>query len=354
MTDQGAGLKPALLARNLGKGHNRGDINHERPIPTKPARMHDHHSHHHDHTHGISNLKLAFLINLAFVAIEVIGGFWTNSITVLSDAVHDFGDALSLGMAWYLANYAQRGPSATHTYGYRRYALLGGLFTGLVLIVGLGFVLWAAVSRLFEPQEVHAPGMLFLAILGIVFNGAAAIRVRRGSSLTEQIVSWHLIEDTLGWVAVLVGAGIMMIWDVPIVDPLLSIAIAVFILWNLRRNLAKVFQVFIQVAPRNFDVDAFEQAMQAYPKVLSLHHTHSWSIDGEVHVLTTHLVMERDSTRAQMVAAKQQVRDLLDQHTFEHVTVDIELEGEQCVSIDDASEIAAEHAHQHGQHQGHS
>lgn len=293
---------------------------------------HSHGSPDHGHAHGNSgNLKIAFLLNLTFTIIEVIGGLYTNSIAILSDAVHDLGDSMSLGLAWYFDRLSQRGRTPTNTYGYRRYSLLGGLITGLVLIAGLGFVLWNAVSRLFSPEEVNAPGMMVLAAVGVVFNGAAVLKVRRGSSLTEQVVSWHLLEDTLGWIAVLVGAGVMTIWDLPIIDPILSIGISLFVLWNVIRNLRKVFNVFIQRVPEAFDVEAFEQAVLTHPKVLSTHHTHSWTVDGEVHVLTTHLVMQRDATREEMIDAKARVRSLVDEHTFEHVTVDVELEGELCV-----------------------
>lgn len=317
----------------MGKGHSHGSHNH---------------GHAHGHAHGSSgNLKTAFLLNLTFTIIEVIGGLWTNSIAILSDAVHDLGDSMSLGLAWYFDRLSQRGRTAKNTYGYRRYSLLGGLITGLVLIVGLGFVLWNAVSRLFSPEEVNAPGMMALAVVGVLFNGAAVLRVRSGSSLTEQVVSWHLLEDTLGWVAVLVGAAVMTVWDLPIIDPILSIGISLFVLINVVRNLRKVFHVFIQRVPDSFDVDAFEQAVLQHPKVLSMHHTHSWTVDGEVHVLTTHLVMRKDATREDMIGAKARVRELLDEHTFEHVTVDVELEGELCVIGGVAHDHKDEGQHEH-------
>jgi cobalt-zinc-cadmium efflux system protein len=158
------------------------------------------------------------------------------------------------------------------------------------------------------------------------------LRVRRGSSLTEKVVSWHLIEDTLGWVAVLVGAGVMAIWDLPLLDPLLSIGISVFILVNVVRNLRGFFDVFLQRTPRGLDLPRFEAAALRIPGVHSLHDTHSWSIDGESHVLTTHLVMGRGSSRTEIVAAKDALARLLAGSGVRHVTVDVELEGEECVS----------------------
>lgn len=293
---------------------------------------HHHHGHHHGHGHGASgNLRAAFLLNLAFTVIEIIGGIYTNSIAILSDAIHDLGDSMSLASAWYFQRLSQRGRTPVDTYGYRRYALLGALITGLVLVVGLCFVLWIAFARLANPEPVNATGMIVLAVIGVLFNGAAVLRVKGGSSLTEKVVTWHLIEDVLGWVAVLTGALVMAIWDLPIIDPLLSIGISVFIIWNVVRSLRQVFDVIIQKAPSTFDVAQFEHDVLQHPKVLSMHDTHSWSVDGEIHVLTTHLVMQRDASRDEMIDAKSRVRKLLDEDTFEHVTVDVELEGELCV-----------------------
>lgn len=284
----------------------------------------------HHHHSSSDNLKVAFFLNLGFTVLEVIGGFWTNSIAILTDSIHDFGDSISLGLAWYFDCLSKRQRTARHTYGYRRFRLLGGLITGLMLLVGLGFVLYHAVARLREAAEVHASGMLALAVLGVLFNGAAVLRVKSGTSLTEKIVSWHLIEDVLGWVAVLIGAGIMMIWEVPIIDPMLSILISLLVLWNVGRNLKKVFAVMLQTTPESFDVEDFERRALEIDGVASLHHIHSWSIDGESHVLSAHIVLEAGAVDP--VNIKKLVRGLIDDAAFEHITLEVELSGEPCGS----------------------
>lgn len=288
--------------------------------------------HHHHHGGGEGNLRAAFFLNLAFTVIEFIGGILTNSVAILSDAIHDLGDSLALGLAWYFERLSKRGSSPSHTYGYQRYSLLGGLITGTVLIAGLVAVLWQTIPRLLHPEPVHAGGMLGLAVVGILFNGVAVLRMRGDSSLTSRIVSWHLLEDVLGWVAVLIGATAMAIWDVPIIDPLLSVGLACFILWNVFRNLRGVFEVFLQNAPRGFDVRRFEREVQDLPRVTSTHHTHVWSIDGEHHVLSTHIVMEACTTRDEVLAVKRAVREMLDEHQFQYLTLDIELADEPCVA----------------------
>ncbi|MFC4994100.1 cation diffusion facilitator family transporter [Rubritalea tangerina] len=175
-------------------------------------------SFHHEHD-ATASLKWVFFLNLAFTLVEVAGGLWTNSIAILTDAVHDFGDCVSLAVAWYLQKLSTKEADGVFTYGYRRFSMLGSLVTGGVLVMGLFFVLFGAAQRLAEPEPVHAPGMLAMAVLGILFNGLAVWKLSHGKSMNERVVRWHLFEDVLGWVAVLIGAGILMIWDLPIIDP---------------------------------------------------------------------------------------------------------------------------------------
>lgn len=295
-------------------------------------------SHDHNHHHNSSgNLKVAFFLNLGFTVLEIIGGFWTNSIAILTDAIHDLGDSISLGLAWYFDKISDRERTAHHTYGYRRFRLLGGLITGVMLLAGLGFVLYHAIGRLSDPQEVRAPGMMALAVLGVLFNGAAVLRVKSGTSLTEKLVSWHLIEDALGWVAVLIGAVIMMIWEVPIVDPILSIGISLIVLWNVGRNLKQVFAVLLQTAPESFDADEFERDVLAIEGIESVHHIHCWSIDGESHVLSAHLVIAPGSDDISVV--KESVRNLVNSEDFEHITLETESPGDHCPQGDSVTNV---------------
>lgn len=295
----------------------------------------------HDQSHGTDNLKTAFFLNLFFTIVEIIGGFYTNSIAILSDALHDGGDCLSLGASWYLQKVSKRDSSSHFTYGYQRFSPLGGLITGTVLSIGMVVILFKAIPRLLDPQPVQASGMIGLAVLGIAVNGFAAWRASRGSSLNEGIVSWHLLEDVLGWIAVLIGSIAMKIWDVPIIDPILSILISIFILINVIRNLSSVAKVFMQRTPEGFDTEIFSEKALAVDGVKDVHHTHSWTLDGEAHVLTTHLVMGNQSSREAVVEAKKKVVALLSDFEFQHITIEVELEDEECCLTEES-----EHAHE--------
>ncbi len=288
-------------------------------------------SHSHERNHAEGNLKVAFFLNLTFTIIEFIGGILTNSIAILSDALHDLGDTGSLGLAWYFEKLSHKKPSSQHTYGYRRFRLLGGLITGFVLTIGLCFILFNSFKRLANPEPVNATGMMALAVLGILVNGAAVLRVKKGSSITERIVSWHLLEDVLGWVAVLIGAFVMSLWELPIIDPLLSIGISSFIIWNVFRNLKQVARVFLQTVPENFDLIEFEKKVSEIPNVVSTHHTHVWSLDGEQHVFSTHLVLEKECDQSSVHEAKEQIHTLLNPEKFTHITIEVEHEGKSCL-----------------------
>ena len=190
------------------------------------------HEHHHHHHESGKNLKAAFFLNLAFTIIELIGGWYVNSVSIVSDAVHDLGDSLSLGTSWYLDSLSRKKATDSYSFGYRRFSLLGALINAIVLILGSVFVIREAILRLQTPEASDAKGMLYFALLGVAVNGYAAWKLSGGKTLNERVISWHLIEDVLGWVAVLIVSVILMFYPSPYLDPALSLLISVYILWN--------------------------------------------------------------------------------------------------------------------------
>lgn len=295
--------------------------------------IHNHNrDHNHDHQHGnTGNLRLAFFLNLTFTLLEIAGGLWTNSMAILSDAVHDLGDSLSLGVAWYLEKISEKGCDRRYSYGYRRFSVLGALFTTMVLLGGGLLVLMRAIPRLINPEETNAPGMIAFAILGILVNGVAALRLKRGQSLSEQAVAWHLLEDVLGWAAVLVVGIVMLFVDLPILDPILSVLITLYVLYNTFRNLRRSLAVFLQAVPDGIDIEVIETRLLALDKVESVHHTHVWSMDGYEHVLSTHVVVEASTTRDEILCVKEEIRQLRGEFNLAHTTVEVEYYHEGCV-----------------------
>lgn len=272
----------------------------------------------------MGDIRLAFFLNLAFTLLEILGGVWTNSLAILSDAVHDLGDSISLGLAWYLERYAGRQGDWSYSYGYRRFSLLGALINAIILVGGSFLVVARAIPRLLNPEPTNAPGMVLFAILGILVNGIAALRLRRNQSMNARVVAWHLLEDVLGWIAVLVVAIVLLFSDLFILDPLLSLLISLFILYNGVKNLWNTLKLFLQATPPGLELEEIEAQLAAVNGVCSTHHTHLWSLDGERHVLTTHLVVEDHISKSDLQRIKADARQALRPFGLSHITIEIE------------------------------
>lgn len=285
--------------------------------------------HHHEHSSG-NNLKIAFFLNLGFTILEVFGGLYVNSVAILSDALHDLGDSFSLGIAWYLDRKSKQGANERFSFGYTRFSLLGALVNSLMLIIGSVFVISMAVDKIREPETPDAQGMIVFALIGIAVNGYAAWKLQHGKSLNEKVVSWHLIEDVLGWVAVLIVGIVLLFKEVLYLDPALSLLITAYVLWNVGKRLKETLFIFLQGVPDNISIKKIKQQLLEIDKVQSLHHTHIWSLEGEHHVFSTHLKLENIEAFSQILAVKQKAKAVLKQYPFSHYTIETELDEEKC------------------------
>lgn len=290
------------------------------------------HHHNHDHSKDMPSNRLgwAFLLNFVFTIIEFIGGFLTNSTAILADAVHDLGDSLSLGLAWILNKLGKKQANQHFTYGYKRLNLAGAFINAVVLIAGSAWVLVEAIPRLWNPQMPVADGMIALAVVGITVNGFAAYKLSEGKTLNERVINWHLLEDVLGRVAVLIVGIVLLFVDWPILDPLLSIGFTLFILVNVLRNLWATLKLFIQATPDKETYRQVADTLLELPHVADLHHLHFWSLDGEEHVLTVHLVLSKNLDIEARSDLKQRIDDVLAPYALSHTTVELEDPDEAC------------------------
>ena len=296
-------------------------------------------SHSHTHTHHqTENIRTAFFLNLGFTLFEIVGGIYTNSLAITSDALHDLGDSISLGMAWYLEKHSQKESDQKYSYGYRRFSLLAALINTIILVIGSLYILTEAIPRLLAPEEANAGGMIVLALVGIAVNGMAVLRVRKGQSLNAQVVAWHLLEDVLGWVAVLIVSVTLLVTDLYILDPILSVLINLYVIYNVIGNLRKTLALFLQAVPDTHSLPDIEHRLAKVPQVLSVHHTHIWSLDGEDNVLTTHLVVDPNASKHDLIHIKSAVRKITSELSLAHSTVELEFE-------EDCSMNGIEHTH---------
>lgn len=284
----------------------------------------------HHHHAAVSNLKLAFFLNVGFTIIEFVGGLLTNSTAILADAVHDLGDCFALAQAWYFESISEKKATQTYTYGYRRFTLLGAVISALLLLVSSFYVLSEAIPRIIEPEHSNAEGMLLLAIIGIAVNGFAMLRLSKGTSANIRVVALHLMEDVLGWVAILVVAIILLFKDIPILDPILATFITLYILTNVIKQLKKIIPVFLQASPVSIDGVNIQKQIGDIEFIRSSHHLNLWSLDGERTVLTVHMVAEKNLSPEEYAHVKKQFKQIVDDLGIFHSTLEIELPDECC------------------------
>ena len=294
------------------------------------------------------NILVAFILNLGFSIFEFVGGIFTGSVAIVSDAIHDIGDAASIGFAFFLEKKSKKQPDEKYTYGYARYSVIGSVITTLILLFGSVMVIYNAVLRIIEPVEINYNGMIGFAIVGVCVNLAAAFFTREGDSLNQKAVNLHMLEDVLGWIVVLVGAIVMRFTDFSIIDPLMSIGVAIFIFINAIRNLKEILDLFLEKTPHNVDLHEIKEHIMEIEGVLDVHHIHVWSMDGQSNYATMHIVANGDAHEI-----KKKIREELKEHGIGHVTLELETEGEHCHEEHCHVEHAAHAGHHHHHHHHH-
>ena len=289
------------------------------------------------------NILIAILLNLSFSVFEFFGGIFTNSVAIISDSIHDIGDAVSIGISYFLEKKSKKQPDKTYTYGYLRYSVIGSIITTLILLVGSVLVVINAVKRILNPVNINYNGMIIFAVIGVVVNFLAAYFTRHGDSLNQKAVNLHMLEDVLGWAVVLIGAIVMRFTDFKLIDPILSILVAVYIFIHAFSHLKEAIDLFLVKIPEGINLDEIKHHLLEIEGILDVHHIHIWSMDGNQNYATMHIVTNGDHLKI-----KKAVKEELLDHGIVHATLELESENEHCED---------EHCHTHGcsshHHHGH-
>ena len=300
---------------------------------------HDHHDHHghshgHDHAHHhamVGNIRTAILLNFSFTIVELIGGLMTNSMAVLSDALHDLGDTIILTFSFFSEKYSgKKIEDTSFTYGLSRLPLVSAFVSSFVLFAGSVGIIAAAIPRLYDPVAPNATGMLYLSIPGILVNLAALLKMRKNEGINSRVLMLHFLEDALGWVAVLIISIVMHFVDLPILDPLLSIVITLYIFIRVIGNLKSSVFLFIQKAPSEINIEQIKSEIAALKQVSEICDLHAWSLDSIHHIFTIHVGVAGEIKRLDAIRLKSEIRKVLSRHGKFHATIEIEYEDEEC------------------------
>lgn len=269
---------------------------------------------------------IAFILNLFFAVFELFGGFFTNSVAIMSDAIHDFGDALSIGFSFFMERKSRKKADDLYTYGYVRYSLFGATVTSVILLIGSIFVIYNSVLRFIYPEPINYNGMIIFAIVGFTVNLLGAFFTKEGESLNQRAVNLHLLEDVLGWLIVLVGSCLIKITNFVRLDSILSLCVSCFIFWNSLKNFISIVNTMGEKVPAGISVEEIRHHLLEIEDVKGVHHIHIWSLDGEKNnCATLHIVTDGNS-----VIVKNKVKEELREHGISHITVEIESSNEVC------------------------
>ncbi len=291
------------------------------------------------------NILVAFILNLSFSIFEFIGGIFTHSVAILSDSIHDIGDAASIGISYFLEKKSKKQPDEVYTFGYARYSVIGSIITTVILLVGSVLVIINAAKRLINPVEINYNGMIIFAVIGAVTNFTAAYFTREGDSLNQKAVNLHMLEDVLGWVVVLIGAVAMKFTDISVIDPIMSIGVALFILINTVKNLKEAVDLFLEKTPNGLSTDEIKEHITEIDGVEDVHHIHLWSLDGVLNYATMHIVTNGDAAEI-----KKNVRAELAEHNIVHATLELESPDEACTEHNCHVEHNSSASHHHHHH----
>ncbi|WP_455166870.1 cation diffusion facilitator family transporter [Streptococcus sp.] len=264
---------------------------------------------------------LAFVLNFSFAIIEFIFGGLFGSSAILADAVHDLGDALAIGISAFLESISNREEDSHYTLGYKRFSLLGAILTAVILITGSSLVILENISKLIESQPVDHEGMLWLGVIAIAINLTASLIVRKGQTKNESILSLHFLEDTLGWLAVIVVAIILRYTDWYFLDPLLSLLISAFILSKALPRFWSTLKIFLDAVPEGVDIQQVKSDLEQLDHVTSINQLNLWTMDGLEKNAIVHVCLEHVN---HMEVCKEAIRTLLKDCGFQNITIEVD------------------------------
>ncbi len=277
------------------------------------------------------NIKIAFLLNLAFSIVEAIGGILTNSISIISDSLHNLGDSITIGINYIFEKKSKKLPNKEYSYGYLRYTMLGSLIASFILLVGSVIIIYNVVPRLIKPLSVNYDAMIIFGIFGLLINLYATIKIMRSKDKDKKI-NTHMIEDTVIWLFILTGSICIKVFDLVIIDPILSLLIAVYILYQVYKYMKNIYNIFMEKVPKNVKIDEIKKDIESNENIDNVHHIHIWSMDGVNNYMTAHIHLNKILNEEEIIKTKNDVKNKLKEDKINHITLEVEYFNEKCDS----------------------
>ena len=264
---------------------------------------------------------VAFFLNLSYAIVEFIAGGIFGSSAVLADSVHDLGDAIAIGISAFLETISNREEDSHYPLGYKRFSLLGAMVTAVILMTGSVLVILENIAKIFHPQPVNDEGILWLGIIAITINVLASLVIRKGQTKNESILSLHFLEDTLGWVTVILMAIVLRFTDWYILDPLLSLVISFFILSKALPRFWSTLKIFLDAVPEGVDIQKIKTDLAELDHVASINQLNLWTMDGLEKNAIVHVCLKE---MEHMETCKESIRIFLKNCGFQNITIEVD------------------------------
>ena len=262
---------------------------------------------------------------------EAIGGILTNSISIISDSLHNLGDSITIGINYIFEKKSKKLPNKEYSYGYLRYTMLGSLIASFILLVGSVIIIYNVVPRLIKPLSVNYDAMIIFGIFGLLINLYATIKIMRSKDKDKKI-NTHMIEDTVIWLFILTGSICIKVFDLVIIDPILSLLIAVYILYQVYKYMKNIYNIFMEKVPKNVKIDEIKKDIESNENIDNVHHIHIWSMDGVNNYMTAHIHLNKILNEEEIIKTKNDVKNKLKEDKINHITLEVEYFNEKCDS----------------------
>ncbi len=290
------------------------------------------HEHGHKHNHGDlkgENLGIAIVLNVGITIAQIIGGFVSGSLALMSDAMHNFSDVLALIISWFASKLSKKDKTASQTYGYKRAEILAALINAVSLIVIAFFLLKEAIFRFSEPVEVQTVVVMLLGGLSIVLNGLSVLLIKKGAkdNMNMRSAYLHLLSDMISSIAVVLGGLTMYLWDVAWVDSALSVGIALYLVYSSWGLIKESVRILMQFAPSKINLEAINSELKNIPEVNNIHHVHVWQLDDKQINIEAHVNFNEDLKLSEVNDVLHKIEHLLDEKfDINHVTLQPEFD----------------------------
>ncbi|MCK4662058.1 MAG: cation transporter [Bacteroidales bacterium] len=285
------------------------------------------HNHHHNNEIAEKNLLLVTILNFSIAIAEIIGGLISNSLSLLSDALHNSGDAFAVLLAYIANKVSKKSPTYSKTYGFKRIEILAALFNAIVLIAISVFLFYEAYKRLINPEPIKGAIMLIVALIGLFANILAVILLHKSSEANINIKAayLHLIGDTVSSVAVIIGGILIYFFKIYWVDPVITIILGLYIIKHTYSILKQVVNILMQGTPYNLNLNEIKKEVEKLPEISNIHHVHAWNLnDREIH-FECHIDLKENISLKETNKIRLELEQLLtSKFNINHITIQFE------------------------------